>query len=86
MIDLTGLKGKDEMLREKKNHDAHHGVRQKPEFQPGDSVWLTDKKIWGRIIESAGAPRSCNLNNQPNNQMSQIPKSVINFAQLSAIM
>ncbi|CAG7668265.1 unnamed protein product [Allacma fusca] len=40
IVDLTGLKGKEEMMREKKkqNYDAHHGVRQKAEFQPGACV------------------------------------------------
>ena len=44
--------------KQKENYDNRHGVREKSEFQKGQTVWIKDLRTWGRIKEKASSPRS----------------------------
>ncbi|KMQ89584.1 retrovirus-related pol polyprotein from transposon opus [Lasius niger] len=44
--------------RQKQNFDRRHGVRKLPELHPGEEVWITDLRRYGKIIARAKAPRS----------------------------
>ena len=44
--------------RQKANFDTRHRVRKQTQLEAGDSVWITDKKEQGTIVEQASPPRS----------------------------
>ena len=46
--------------RQRKNFTNRRGARDLPQLQPGDSVWLPDKKVEGKTGEEV-APQSFNV-------------------------
>ena len=47
------LREKDEhyKIHQKQNFDNHHGVRELPQLQPGDAVWLPDRNSEAVVLE-----------------------------------
>lgn len=41
-------------VRQKANFDSHRGARDLPVLVPGDSVWVSDRKTPGQVIEQTG--------------------------------
>ena len=62
LIDPASVRRRDEhnKERQRKNFDNHRGARELPQLQPGDSVWLPDKKVAGKAGEVV-APQSFNV-------------------------
>ena len=60
MVDKTLLEGKEErrIEKQKMNFDKHHGTRDLAELEKGQDVWITDKRVTGRVIERSPFPRS----------------------------
>ncbi len=54
------LRRKEEKSRnnQKENYDKRHGVVQQQDLKIGDTVWITDMRTWGRVVEKAPTPRS----------------------------
>ncbi|GBL72835.1 hypothetical protein AVEN_80947-1, partial [Araneus ventricosus] len=40
------------------NYDKHHGVRNLDELDPGENVWITDRKVTGNVLQKTPYPRS----------------------------
>ena len=36
---------------QKKNYDLHHGVKNLDELDPGQNVWLSDRRVTGKVLE-----------------------------------
>ena len=45
-------------IQQKRNYDLHHRVHCLPELKTGNTVWITDRKEQGTIVEKAATPRS----------------------------
>ena len=62
LIDPASVRRRDEhnKERQRKHFDNHRGAREFPQLQPGDSVWLPDKKVEGKAREEV-APQSFNV-------------------------
>ncbi|GBM62402.1 Uncharacterized protein K02A2.6 [Araneus ventricosus] len=43
---------------QKTNYDKHHGVRNLDELDPGQNVWITDRKVTGKVLQKTPYPRS----------------------------
>ncbi|GBM25190.1 hypothetical protein AVEN_241064-1, partial [Araneus ventricosus] len=54
------LEAKDERRIEgqKTNYDKHHGVRNLDELDPGQNVWITDRRLTGKVLQKTPYPRS----------------------------
>ncbi|GBL82434.1 Uncharacterized protein K02A2.6 [Araneus ventricosus] len=54
------LKAKEERRIEgqKMNYDKHHGVRNLDELDPGQNVWITDRRVTGKVLQKTPYPRS----------------------------
>ena len=44
--------------RQKRDFDRRHSAKTLPELNPGERVWLPDKKVEGTVVDKAGPPRS----------------------------
>ncbi|CAG7731582.1 unnamed protein product [Allacma fusca] len=45
-------------IKQKQHYDQHHGVHEKVDFEPGEVVWVADKRTWGTVTSKAETPRS----------------------------
>ncbi|GBM05605.1 hypothetical protein AVEN_202240-1 [Araneus ventricosus] len=45
-------------VNQKKYYDKHHRVKDLQELEPGQVVWITDQRSYGRIKAKHAAPRS----------------------------
>ncbi|GBO04422.1 RRP12-like protein, partial [Araneus ventricosus] len=54
------LEAKEERRIEgqKTNYDKHHSVRNLDELDPGQSVWITDRRVTGKVLQKTPYPRS----------------------------
>ncbi|GBM99263.1 hypothetical protein AVEN_272119-1 [Araneus ventricosus] len=54
------LEAKEERQIEgqKTNYDKHHGVRNLDELDPGQNVWITDRRVTGKVLQKTPYPRS----------------------------
>ncbi|GBM16923.1 Transposon Ty3-I Gag-Pol polyprotein [Araneus ventricosus] len=54
------LEAKEERRIEgqKTNYDKHHGVRNLDELDPGQNVWITDRRVTGKVLQKTPYPRS----------------------------
>ncbi|GBM00675.1 Retrovirus-related Pol polyprotein from transposon 17.6 [Araneus ventricosus] len=54
------LDGKEERRIEgqKTNYEKHHGVRNLDELDPGQNVWITDRRVTGKVLQKTPYPRS----------------------------
>ncbi|GBN35921.1 hypothetical protein AVEN_54309-1 [Araneus ventricosus] len=54
------LEAKEERRIEgqKMNYDKHHGVRNLDELDPGQNVWITDRRVTGKVLQKTPYPRS----------------------------
>ncbi|GBM21303.1 hypothetical protein AVEN_149880-1 [Araneus ventricosus] len=43
---------------QKTNYDKHHGVRNLDELDPGQNVWITDRRVTGKVLQKTPYPRS----------------------------
>ncbi|GBO34392.1 hypothetical protein AVEN_218183-1, partial [Araneus ventricosus] len=43
---------------QKTNYDKHHGVRNLDELDPVQNVWITDRKVTGKVLQKTPYPRS----------------------------
>lgn len=79
--DKYELEKKEEMRKEKqiKNFNNRHGVRGLKDLSPGDSVWITDRRITGRVLHKTDHPRSYIIQSGKKtyrrNRMSLIPST-----------
>ncbi|CAG7718948.1 unnamed protein product, partial [Allacma fusca] len=55
VVSKEGLNSTEEIRRDnqKRNYDRHHGARKQEELQPGEVVWITDKRTWGPFVQSS---------------------------------
>ncbi|CAG7816511.1 unnamed protein product [Allacma fusca] len=44
--------------KQTQNYDDYHGVKELPVLQPGEKVWVQDKKKWGEVVRKTDMPRS----------------------------
>ncbi|UYV77733.1 K02A2.6-like [Cordylochernes scorpioides] len=60
LVDSQNLKRKEERRRKdmKSRYDRRCGARDMEELSEGDTVWITDMRIWGIIKQKASTPRS----------------------------
>lgn len=60
VADGKNLRRKEEKRRsdQKESYDSRHGVVEQQELKIGDTVWITDARTWGRVVEKAPTPRS----------------------------
>ncbi|UYV79257.1 K02A2.6-like, partial [Cordylochernes scorpioides] len=60
LVDSQTLKRKEERRRKdmKSRYDRRCGARDMEELSEGDTVWITDMRIWGIIKQKASTPRS----------------------------
>ncbi|GBM58805.1 hypothetical protein AVEN_179348-1 [Araneus ventricosus] len=40
------------------NYDKHHGVRNLDELDPGQNVWITDRRVTEKVLQKTPYPRS----------------------------
>ena len=61
--DQTLVRAREEEIKRnlKRNYDRRYGVRELPELNPGDAVWIPDRKEEGMVQEEV-APRSYRVN------------------------
>ena len=61
--DQTLVRAREEEIKRnlKRNYDRRYGVRKLPELNPGDAVWIPDRKEEGMVQEEV-APRSYRVN------------------------
>lgn len=54
------LEAKEERRIEgqKRNYDQHHGVRDLDELYKGQNVWITDRRVTGKVLQKTPYPRS----------------------------
>ncbi|GBN07619.1 hypothetical protein AVEN_268628-1 [Araneus ventricosus] len=45
-------------VNQKKYYDKHHRVKDLEELEPGQAVWISDQRSYGRIKAKRAAPRS----------------------------
>ncbi|CAG7725840.1 unnamed protein product, partial [Allacma fusca] len=45
-------------IKQKQHYDQHHRVHEKVDFEPGEVVWVADKRKWGTVTSKAETPRS----------------------------
>ena len=59
VVEETVLRDRDRKNKErqKRNFDKHHGVRELPELESGETVWIKDRKSEGQVEEPV-APHS----------------------------
>ncbi|GBO42513.1 hypothetical protein AVEN_85191-1 [Araneus ventricosus] len=43
---------------QKRNYDKHHGVRNLDELDPGQNVWITDRRVTVKVLQKTPYPRS----------------------------
>ncbi|GBL74402.1 hypothetical protein AVEN_227721-1 [Araneus ventricosus] len=43
---------------QKMNYDKHHGVRNLDKLDPGPNVWITDRRVTGKVLQKTPYPRS----------------------------
>ncbi|GBN82068.1 hypothetical protein AVEN_48723-1 [Araneus ventricosus] len=43
---------------QKTNYDQHCGVRNLDELDPGQKVWITDRRVTGKVLQKTPYPRS----------------------------
>ena len=60
--DTKAVRAREEKLKrdQKRNFDRHHGVRELPQVNPGDLIWLPDSQTEA-VVENEVAPRSFNV-------------------------
>ena len=58
--DVKLIREREEKRRDvqKSNYDRHHGVRELTELEPGDSVWIVDRRVSGTIVRRDSTSRS----------------------------
>ncbi|GBM17911.1 hypothetical protein AVEN_111066-1 [Araneus ventricosus] len=54
------LEAKEERRIEsqKTNYDKHHGVRNLNELDPGQNVWITNRRLTWKVLQKTPYPRS----------------------------
>lgn len=59
-VDSSSVFKREDKYREKmaRNYNKRHRVKELPELQVGDSVWVTDLKLYGKIVQKLNEPRS----------------------------
>ena len=59
VVDYQRLEARDENLKErqKRNYDIWHKAKELPPVRTGDTVWITDQEMTGKVVEQT-APRS----------------------------
>ncbi|GBO10119.1 Uncharacterized protein K02A2.6 [Araneus ventricosus] len=60
MVNKKVLEAKEERRIEgqKTNYDKHHSVRNLDELDPGQNVWITDRRVTGKVLKKTPYPRS----------------------------
>ncbi|GBO43873.1 Uncharacterized protein K02A2.6 [Araneus ventricosus] len=60
MVNKKVLEAKEERRIEgqKTNYGKHHGVRNLDELDPGENVWITDRRVTGKVLQKTPYPRS----------------------------
>lgn len=81
--DFDSLQGKEKQQRQKQKEyfDQHHGVKQLPQLEPGDTVWVSDRQERGAVEEQVG-PRSYDVET-PSGSYRRNRKNLISLPQPS---
>ncbi|GBM27197.1 hypothetical protein AVEN_9862-1 [Araneus ventricosus] len=60
LVNRKVLEAKEERRIEgqKTNYDKHHGVRNLDELDPGQNVWITDRRVTGKVLQKTPYSRS----------------------------
>ena len=60
LLAMEILKRKEKEYREnqKRSYDVHHKVHHLSQLYPGDNVWVTDLRIYGKVTKLGNTPRS----------------------------